>query len=83
MSRPTPIEIEASGFKKAVPPEPKIYPQCRNCKSFAYDSDDRTNSRGELTLRRIHLRCSSHQFSVQMGTVCSNHAFAYAHQGDK
>lgn len=71
-----------AGFRKAVPPEPKVYAQCRNCTHLVYDSDDRTNSRGELTLRRVNLRCKEFKFPVQMGTVCNKHEFRYPAGGD-
>lgn len=74
---------DSVGFKKAVPPEPKIYAMCRNCCYFVYDSDDRTNFRGELTLRRVNLRCSTHKFKVRMETVCDSHSFQYTNRGDK
>lgn len=71
------------GFRKAVPPEPKRFAQCRNCKHIAYDSDDRCNLKGELTLRRVNLRCSQHRVPVRLGTVCDTHEFAYSDRADR
>lgn len=84
MSKPaqTPQAV-AVNFRKAVPPEPKIYAQCRNCVHLVYDSDDRCSSRGELLLRKVNLRCKPGGFKVVLGAVCDQHNFAYESRGDR
>jgi hypothetical protein len=66
---------ESVGFKKAVPPEPKIYAMS----AIAVTSF----LRGELTLHRVNLRCRTHKFKVRMETVCDSHSFQYTNRGDK
>lgn len=75
-------EYEAAGFRKAVPPEPKQFAQCRNCVHFVYDSEDRMNRRGEVTFGRSNLRCRQFSFPVNLGTVCNSHAFKHALRRD-
>ncbi|MGJ7611801.1 MULTISPECIES: hypothetical protein [unclassified Variovorax] len=72
-----------SGFRKAVPPEPKRYAQCRNCKHFVYDDSDYCGSKGQLAFRKINLRCRQLQIKVQMGTVCDEHQFANHDRSDR
>lgn len=81
--RPTPAQAKAQGFTKAVPPEPKRYPQCRNCASLVYDSADYMDMRGKECWRRENLRCSIHKFAVQMGTVCSSHTYYRPDRSDR
>lgn len=71
-----------SNFRKAVPPEPSKYPKCRNCKHFAYDSDDRMGRKGNLLLKKVNLRCKANQHRVTMGSVCDLHQYMYSTGGD-
>lgn len=72
-------------FRKATPPEPARYAQCRNCKHIGYDSDDRIGLHGRLIFRRVNLRCRGNavRVPVKLGTVCNKHEFAYADRGDR
>lgn len=73
----------AAGFRKAVPPEPKRYAQCRNCKHFVYDHSDYCNAKGELAFRKINPRCRTLSIAVTLGSVCDGHDFAYADRSDR
>lgn len=81
--RPAAAMAAVLGFQQAVPPDPKRYAQCRNCKHFRYDDSEYCNAKGALATRRVNLRCSQHKIMVQMGTVCAAHEFAYSHRGDR
>lgn len=81
--RPSPERAAQIGFVKAVPPEPKRYAQCRNCKHFVYDDSEYADSRGRDASRKVNLRCKEHQIMVSMGTVCLKHEFAYSDRGDR
>ena len=83
MSKPTKTQADAAGFRKAVPPEPTKFAQCRNCKNFRYDDSDYMTLKGDMAFRKTNLRCAVHQFSVSMGTVCESHEFQYANRGDR
>lgn len=71
------------GLKKAMPPEPKRYAQCRNCKSFVYDDSERLGLSGKLLFIKQNTRCNTHHVAVQLGMVCDDHAFAYADRSDR
>lgn len=71
------------GYRKAVPPEPKAYPQCRNCASFAYDHDDYMNAKGQVAFRKSNTRCALHGLGTTAGYVCDSHAFARADRSNK
>lgn len=80
---PSDEQTSAITFRRAVPPEPKRYAQCRNCKHFGYDASEYCNSKGAYATRRVNLRCTQHRIVVQMGTVCDGHAFANADRSDR
>lgn len=82
-AKPTSQQAAELEFRKAVPPEPKRYAQCRNCKHFVYDDSDRMGRRGELLFKKTNLRCRLNSIKVQMGTVCKTHEFAYPDRGDR
>lgn len=82
-AKPTADQAAALDFKKAVPPEPKAYAQCRNCKHFVYDDSERLGLRGQLLFVKTNTRCRQHGIAVQLGTVCKTHEFAYANRGDR
>lgn len=81
--RPAAAVAAELGFCQAVPPEPKRYAQCRNCRHFSYDDSEYCNAKGALASRRVNLRCTRHKIVVQMGTVCATHEFARADRGDR
>lgn len=81
--RPTADEAAAIGLVKAVPPEQKRYPQCRNCKSYTYDADDYMNLRGQLALRKSNPRCTRHNIAVLKSSVCPAHEFAHKDRSDR
>jgi hypothetical protein len=72
----------AVNFRKVVAPTPEILAACRNCHHFGYDHDDRTNFKGEITLRKINLRCIRHTFSAINSSVCDDHKFRHADRRD-
>ena len=74
---------QAAGIRKAVPPEPKRYAQCRNCKHFVYDDSEYCGSRGDLRFKQVNLRCNVHKIAVLKSSVCDAHEFAYANRGDR
>lgn len=74
---------KAAGIRAAVPPEPKRYAQCRNCKNFVYDDNEYLGLKGDLRFRKSNLRCRVHLVSVSMGTVCDAHEFAYTNRSDR
>lgn len=82
-TKPTKQTASELGFRSAVPPVPKRYAQCRNCRHFRYDDSEYCNSKGELASRRVNLRCDYYKLVVQMGTVCAGHEFANADRGDR
>ena len=81
--KPTEEQVATLDFKKAVPPEPKRYAQCRNCKHFVYDDSERLGLRGQLLFTKINTRCRLNEIAVQLGTVCKTHEFAYSDRSDR
>lgn len=79
----TPELAAAIGLRKAVPPEPARYAQCRNCKSFVYDTEEYLNLRGSMCFKKANPRCSKHGIKVLNSSVCTTHEFAYANRGDR
>ena len=71
------------GFRQALPPEPKRFAQCRNCKGIVYDTDERLSLKGKLVFLRLNVRCQQHGVPVRLGTVCDSHEFAYADRSDR
>lgn len=69
-------------YRRVVYPIPEVLPACKNCKTFCYDADDRMSLRGELTLRRVNLRCTQFGFGVSFESVCDKHAFRHADRRD-
>lgn len=82
-TKPTPQQAVDLEFRKAVPPEPKRYAQCRNCKHLVYDDGDRMDLRGQLVFIKENTRCRLHGIAVRLGTVCKTHEFAYPDRGDR
>lgn len=83
MKKPDDSQVKSIGFRKAVPPEPTRYAQCRNCKFFAYDDEFYMSRRGGDASRKTNLRCKQHNVAVQMSTVCDSHKFAYTDRSDR
>ena len=76
-------QAAAVGLTKAVPPEPKRYAQCRNCRSFTYDADDYMNARGQTAFRKTNPRCTRHKIAVLKSSVCPAHEFAHSDRSDR
>lgn len=69
-------------YRRVVYPVREILPACKNCSAFRCDHDDRMGSKGELTLRRVNLRCSQFGFGVSLESVCDKHQFRHADRRD-
>ena len=84
LKKPDASQAAAIGFRKAVPPEPKRYPQCRNCKHIVYDDEFYMplGGGGERS-RRTNLRCRQHAIAVLLSCVCDAHEFAYRDRSDR
>lgn len=82
-ARPTPAQAAAIGLTKAVPPEPKRYAQCRNCKHYTYDADDYMSARGKTEFRKSNPRCTLHKIAVLKSSVCPAHQFAHSDRSDR
>lgn len=72
-----------ANFRKAVPPEPKRYAQCRNCRFFTYDADDYCDVRGQVRFRKAKPRCVMLGIAVTLGSVCDGHEFAHRDRSDR
>ncbi|MGK2897820.1 MAG: hypothetical protein ACSLE9_03930 [Burkholderiaceae bacterium] len=85
MRKPDDLQAAAIGYAKAVPPEPKLYPQCRNCKHLIYDDHFymALSGKGGERSKKVNLRCRLHEIAVNLGCVCSGHQFAYADRSDR
>lgn len=70
-------------YHKVVYPKPEILPECKNCSNYRYDSNDYCNSRGDIALSNINLRCHLHRIRVQAHCVCDDHHFAYPDRRDR
>lgn len=70
-------------YRQVVVPKPEILPACKNCKHFRFDADDRQNFKGELTFRKIKLRCVVLKVSVLNNCVCDTHEFCYSDRRDR
>ena len=70
-------------FRKVVAPKPEILPACKNCRFLGYDSDDRMNFKGQLTIRKVNVRCQLIAIHVQANTVCDAHEFYRADRSDR
>ena len=73
----------AANYRKVVVPTPEILPACKNCKHFGYDHDDRQNFKGELTFRKINLRCRMLTISVHSNCTCDGHEFHHPSKADR
>ena len=69
-------------YRKVVRPVPEILPACKNCSAFRCDHDDRMGFNGQVTLRRVNLRCSQFGFGVSLEAVCDRHQFHHANRSD-
>jgi len=84
MRKPDAATAETIGFRKAVPPEPARYAQCRNCKHVVYDVSEFMNFRtNKESWRRKNNRCGLHRILVLASSVCDAHEFAYKDRGDR
>lgn len=85
MKRPDAAKTIAINLRKAVPPEPKRYAQCRNCKHMVYDDEFYMplNGRGGERSRKKNIRCRAHDIAVPLGSVCDAHEFAYSNRSDR
>jgi len=84
MKKPHTELAQAIGFRKAVPPEPKRYAQCRNCKHLTYDTSEFMNFRtNKESWRRKNQRCTLHNILVLSSSVCDAHEFAYSDRSDR
>lgn len=81
--RPSAERAAQIGFAKAVPPEPKRYAQCRNCKHFNYDDSEYMGASGRELSRQVNFRCRLHKIIVLKSCVCAAHEFAYPDRGDR
>jgi len=70
-------------YRQVVVPKPEILPACKNCKHFRFDADDRQNFKGELTFRKIKLRCDFLKVPVLNNCVCDTHEFCYSDRRDR
>lgn len=72
------------GIRRAVPPEPKRYAQCRNCRHVVYDDEFYMPLRGgPERSRKRNIRCRAHNLEVSLGSVCDAHIAAYKDLGDR
>ena len=70
------------GYRKLPVPKPAAPPSCKNCRHLVYDASLRPNLRGELLLTKAKPRCPLLNIKVQLGYVCTRHAFKYANCAD-
>lgn len=66
------------GYRKVVVPTPPILPACNNCRFFRYSIAERRNAKGEVTQRKVKLRCTQLDIGVHNNCVCDSHVFAHA-----
>lgn len=83
MVKPSPEQAAAIGLRKAVPPEPKRYAQCRNCKHYTYDADDYMDAKGRTAFRKSNPQCVLHKIAVLKSSVCPAHEFAHSDRSDR